>query len=164
MKIEPPLVVLDTNVVFDWLVFADSSCAPLRDAIERRQLRWIATVPMRDECFHVIERGALDAWTPNADSVKAVWAEHCCIVAPPPDGALHRVPRCDDTDDQMFIDLCVAHRVRWLFSRDRAVLRLAAPLARFGVAPVSPTQWHRQATHADGSAPVSRESELPRKC
>ncbi len=39
----PPLLVLDTNVVLDWLFFADPACALLSTAIRRRQVRWIAS-------------------------------------------------------------------------------------------------------------------------
>ena len=35
----PPAIVLDTNVVLDWLVFADPSSGPLAAAIQRT-CRW----------------------------------------------------------------------------------------------------------------------------
>lgn len=153
---EPPVIVLDTNVVFDWLVFADPACAPLRDAIERRLIRWIATPRMRDECFHVIGRGALDGWAPNTTTVQAAWADHCSIVESPPGGTPLGLPRCSDADDQMFIDLAVACRARWLLSRDRAVLRLAGRLARLGVAPVTPEAWTRLQQKKEAAEAASR--------
>jgi predicted nucleic acid-binding protein len=33
--------------------------------------------------------------------------------------------RCRDADDQVFIDLALVHRARWLLTRDKALLALA---------------------------------------
>ncbi len=143
-----PIVVLDTNVVFDWLLFAHPSCAPLRVAIERRQVRWIATPQMIDECFHVISRGTLDAWAPDTAAMRAAWHAHCSIVATPVAGSFPAAPRCNDLDDQMFIDLAVARRACWLLSKDRAVLRLAARLTPLGVRSISPAAWAQQGAPA----------------
>ena len=49
--------------------------------------------------------------------------------------------RCTDADDQMFIDLAVSHRARWLLSRDRAVLKLARRAAKQGVLIMPPEAW-----------------------
>jgi predicted nucleic acid-binding protein len=42
-------VVLDTNVVLDWLLFGNPQCAPLQQALTSSAIRWIATAEMRDE-------------------------------------------------------------------------------------------------------------------
>jgi predicted nucleic acid-binding protein len=47
-------IVLDTNIVLDLLVFRDDATLPLRDALQTRQLQWVATVPMRDELERVL--------------------------------------------------------------------------------------------------------------
>jgi hypothetical protein len=46
---EAPCIVLDTNVVLDWLYFRDVRCAALADAVTEHRVRWIASAPMRDE-------------------------------------------------------------------------------------------------------------------
>ena len=40
-------VVLDTNVVLDWLLFANPQGQALGTAVTRGQLRWIATAARR---------------------------------------------------------------------------------------------------------------------
>jgi len=51
---------------------------------------------------------------------------------------------CRDPDDQMFIDLAVEAKARWLISRDRAVLALAKRARAFGVEILTPEAWTRQ--------------------
>ncbi|MDM0044889.1 putative toxin-antitoxin system toxin component, PIN family [Variovorax dokdonensis] len=134
-------VVLDTNIGLDLLVFEDPACRPLRAALDDGRVRWIATAPMRAEMARVlgypliqarlarIERTAqqvLDAFDAQVSQVD--------VPDPGPAGS----PACEDPDDQMFIDLAVAHRA-FLLSKDRAVLQLRRQLEACGV-PVM-TQW-----------------------
>ncbi len=136
-----PMVVLDTNAVLDWLVFGNPESDALAAAILAGELRWVATLPMRDELAHVLARGHLDGWKPDASAVWAAWDAHCRIIATPisngPPGRL----RCSDPDDQKFIDLAVAAPARWLVSRDRAVLKLARRLRERGIEVTTPPKW-----------------------
>jgi putative PIN family toxin of toxin-antitoxin system len=133
-------VVLDTNVVLDWLVFRNPDGRLLFDAIERRQLRWIATEAMRDELLHVLGRGVAAAYAPDMHTI----IESLRLLsetAQPPElqGEATRL-RCTDTDDQKFIDLALAE-ARWLVSRDRAVLKLARRASRLGLQVIPPARW-----------------------
>jgi predicted nucleic acid-binding protein len=136
-----PRVVLDTNVVLDWLLFRDPECAALHGAVVARELQWIATDAMRAELAYVLDRGRLDPWRPDLGALWAAWERHCTTVATPmalaPAGRL----RCSDPDDQKFIDLAVAGSARWLVSRDRAVLKLARRLSVVGVEVITPARW-----------------------
>ena len=137
----PPIVVLDTNVVLDWLVFRNPECTALAAAIVAGDLRWIATQAMRDELAHVLGRGHLDAWAPDLVTLWAPWDRHCAeLPTPTPIGPPGRL-RCGDPDDQKFIHLAVACKARWLLSRDRAVLRLARRLREQGVETLPPECW-----------------------
>jgi putative PIN family toxin of toxin-antitoxin system len=139
--IRRPIVVLDTNVVLDWLVFRNTQCANLAAAIVAGELRWIATQAMRDELAHVLARGHLAAWAPDLASLWSNWDRHCAEVpTPTPTGQPGRL-RCGDPDDQKFIDLAVASKALWLLSRDRAVLKLARRLQEHGVDPLPPDRW-----------------------
>ena len=134
-------VVLDTNVVLDWLVFRSPRCKPLADAIETGHLRWLVTEPIRGELAHVLGRGVVDAWAPDADSLWESWHRLSETVLPPAiTGEALRL-RCTDPDDQKFIDLALASRSRWLISRDRAVLKLARRAERLGVRVATPERW-----------------------
>ena len=138
---EPELVVLDTNVVLDWLVFRDATCATLAADVECGRVRWLGTAAMRDELAHVIERGHLDAWSPQPATIWQAWDRWCTEVVPNVSADPIRTPRCTDPDDQKFIDLAVSRRVRWLVSRDRAVLATARQLRAFGVWACAPQRW-----------------------
>lgn len=125
-------LVLDTNVVLDLLVFDDPRVADLRATLESGAGDWLITPPMRDEfervlaypriARHLRSRGfCIDALLLRFDRLS-----HVRTVAA-------RSPvHCNDTDDQMFIDLAVAHRAD-LLSKDLAVLRLRKRLAILGV-------------------------------
>jgi predicted nucleic acid-binding protein len=137
----PPVAVLDTNVVLDWLVFRNPDCAGMGQALVCGQLRWVATRPMRDELAHVLSRGHLDAWGPDVAALWESWGRHCEEISiPAPAGPAGRL-RCSDPDDQKFIDLAVAIRARWLLTRDRAVLKLARRLRDHGVEAAPPGRW-----------------------
>jgi predicted nucleic acid-binding protein len=136
-----PAIVLDTNVVLDWLVFGNPQCTALAAALGAGELRWVATRPMRDELAHVLQRGHLDGWAPDLATIWAHWDRHCLeLPSPDPAAPLGRL-RCSDPDDQKFIDLALACRARWLISRDRAVLKLARRLREHGIETLPPDRW-----------------------
>jgi predicted nucleic acid-binding protein len=133
-------VVLDSNVVLDWLVFHDPSVEPLATACREGRLRWVATPAMVDELAHVLSRGTLGSWVPDAQHVLAELACWCTVVQAPA-GAEPPAPRCTDADDQKFIDLALAWPARWLLTRDKALLRLARAAAARGTTVCSPSSW-----------------------
>jgi len=135
-----PRLVLDTNVVLDWLVFDHEADRALGAAVSAGRVCWFTTSAMRDELEHVLTRGALDAWSPDLADVLRRWDLHGGVVepqAPTPWTA----PRCTDPDDQKFIDLAIQCRPCVLLSRDRAVLRCARAAAAHGVTITTPGAW-----------------------
>ena len=144
-----PIVVLDTNVVLDWLVFRNPACAALENALgdalggaqPRATLRWCASAAMRDELAHVLGRGVARAWAPDLAALWTQWERDCVEVATPTFLAPAMRLRCTDADDQMFIDFSLAHGARWLLSRDRAVLKLARRARPFGLTIATLTDW-----------------------
>jgi putative PIN family toxin of toxin-antitoxin system len=119
----PPtaFVVLDTNVVLDWLVFDNGDCHALSDRIRSGEWRWLATQAMADELAAVLQYPLIQRWNPDAAKVWQHWTDW---VQPMP-ATCHSPLRCSDADDQKFIDLALAHQAQWLFTRDRALLKLA---------------------------------------
>ena len=135
----PLLLILDTNVVLDWLYFRDPRCDALARTIASGQARWLASGAMRDELAHVLGRGvrAVGEHAGDAAAVLAGWRRWATPVEP--DGSA--VPpglRCTDADDQKFIDLALQVGASALLSRDRAVLKVARRAALHGlrIAPV----------------------------
>jgi predicted nucleic acid-binding protein len=144
-----PAVVLDSNVVLDWLLFRDPGCAVLARQLEAGHLHWYATAPMRRELAIVLGRPALSARVANCEHILSLFDLHARIVAEPlgDAGSAGRL-RCRDPDDQKFIDLALALRARWLFSKDRAVLALAGVARLLGVEVLTPAQWQRRTATA----------------
>lgn len=126
------LLVIDTNIVLDLLVFEDPAQAGLRDAVQQGRVVWLATQAMRDELERVLTYPQV---------ARRMLARHRTDqeVLAHFDSRSRRVPpaarapvRCRDPDDQIFIDLAVAHRAE-LLSKDALVLRLRKRLAALGV-------------------------------
>lgn len=127
----PRALVLDTNIVLDHLVFSDATVAPVRQALAAGRLQWIATTPMRDELARVlaypqiVPRLAFYGYT--AAQVLAQYDDQVRWV----DVAPRVTAVCKDADDQLFIDLAVAHSAV-LISKDKAVLCMRKRLAALG--------------------------------
>ena len=136
-----PVIVLDTNVVLDWLVFRDPGCAALSDALAEGAVCWCASAAMREELAHVLGRGVAQAWKPDLAALWSRWERDCVELAAPSLLAPGTRLRCTDADDQIFIDFALAHGARWLLSRDRAVLKLARRARPVGLEIVTPAHW-----------------------
>jgi putative PIN family toxin of toxin-antitoxin system len=125
-------LVLDTNIVLDLLLFQNPQVQGLRQALDEQQLRWLATVPMREELVRVLAYPkialVLARLGHSVAPLLAQWDALVSVVEVAPCCAV----RCRDPDDQMFIDLAVAHRAQ-LLSKDALVLRLAKRLRPLGV-------------------------------
>jgi predicted nucleic acid-binding protein len=132
----PQLLVVDTNIVLDLLVFGDPLSHPLQAGLALGQLDWLATPAMRDELERVLGYAQiatrLAAGGQQATDVLAGFDRQARIVEVPA-----RAPvTCSDPDDQKFIDLAVRHQCL-LLSKDAAVLALAKKLAILRVRVIS---------------------------
>ena len=142
------VLVLDTNVVLDWLVFRNPGCAPLAAALQARRVRWVATAAMLDELAHVLKRGLGARWSVDDAAWRDAWQRHAEPV-PVPEPA-RTLPRCSDPDDQKFLDLALTAPARWLLTRDRALLKLARRARAYGVEVLTPERWAGIRTSVDG--------------
>ena len=125
-------LVLDTNVVLDLLVFGDVQARPVSEGLMAGTVRWIATADMRVELARVLSYPKLAARVAlhlgGSGAVLAAFDRQAALVEAPARAPL----TCGDPDDQMFIDLAVAHRCT-LLSKDHEVLRLKKGLAQLQV-------------------------------
>jgi predicted nucleic acid-binding protein len=127
----------------DWMVFKNPSCATWTMRFgEEGDVCWLASRAMREELAHVLGRGVARAWAPSLDGVWSAW-ERYAITVPVQSTCVsaHRI-RCRDADDQKFIDLALAHGVRWLVSRDKALLALKRRLRPLGLEVLTPDAWN----------------------
>lgn len=134
-------LVLDTNVVLDWLVFRNPAVArPLEPALAAGRWRWHVTGAMLAEFELVLTYPEIARWHPDRDTLTAAWSRWAVVVpARPP--ALSLSLRCTDPDDQMFVDLAIQLGGATLLSRDRAVLKLARRARAHGVSILTPERW-----------------------
>ncbi|MBB3194584.1 PIN domain-containing protein [Roseateles terrae] len=140
-------VVLDTQIVMDWLVFDEPRVMPVIALVESRHLLWTATAAMKAEMLHVLGRGVAARYEPDLDRIHAAFERHCELVPEPVLGMAR--PRCTDGDDQKFIDLALhlaSQGSALLMSRDRAVLKVAKRAARLGLEIVAPDVWIQRQT------------------
>ena len=133
-------VVLDTNVVLDWLLFGDPRCAPWVHSIVSGRLRWLASASMQSELQSVLARGIGGSRNLDPTAIAAAWSRWA-VQVDPSDQPSPRDLCCSDGDDQKFIDLALQVRATALISRDRAVLKLARRAATYGLAIVLPVDW-----------------------
>ena len=133
-----PELVLDTNVVLDWLVFDDPAMRAMGAEIVAGQRRWIASQPMLDELADVLTRAPFAALVDAGRLDVHGHVARLCQVVPAPATGASDVPLCRDLDDQKFIDLALAHRAPLLLTRDKALLALAKPARACGVQVCTP--------------------------
>ena len=124
-------LVLDTNIVLDLLVFSDPATALVRELLETKALRWVATAAMREELERVLDYPKIAArvafYGLSPASVLAAFDAQAQIVSAP-----ERIPAtCRDADDQKFLDLAAAHSAI-LLSKDKAVMALRKRLLIYG--------------------------------
>jgi len=137
-----PTVVIDTQILMEWLVFKDAKVAPLVRALEQGQIRWIGSPAMLGELRHVLSRGIAAKFAPDLPLIEQAFARFCRAIDAPPLPAVRLV--CRDKNDQMFVDLAIAERARWLISRDRDLLALAKRARAAGLAILTPEAWIKQ--------------------
>jgi len=116
-------IVLDTNIVLDVFVFNDSAAEPIRQALAKQEIDWLATQAMREELARVLAYPKIAArlafYKLSADDVLTKFHQHARLVDVAPKASM----TCSDVDDQKFIDLAVQHRAL-LLSKDKDVISM----------------------------------------
>jgi putative PIN family toxin of toxin-antitoxin system len=134
-----PLAVLDTNVVLDWLLFRDPRVDHLATALEARGVRWVACPRMRGEFARTLSYAALHKWAPESERLLTLFDQRAWLRPDPSPASL--ALRCDDPDDQVFLDLALSSGARWLLSHDKALLRLRRRMPPCGPLICRPADW-----------------------
>ena len=122
-------LVLDTNIVLDLLVFQDPRADWIRDGIARRQFELVYSSEMLLELTDVIARPQFAQSACDQSNLLNSWTQMAIHKPTPPRCSF----RCDDPDDQAFIDLAYHYRPSQLLSKDRKVLQMQRALGEHGV-------------------------------
>ncbi|HLA33612.1 MAG TPA: putative toxin-antitoxin system toxin component, PIN family [Rhodocyclaceae bacterium] len=117
-------IVFDTNVLLSLYVFADSRFLPLRTQIEQRRWQALTDVDCLAEFRRVLSYPQFKLDAERQDRACADYLLHAEILSSMAT-AQHPLPRCQDRDDQKFLELARNGDADALITADRALLRLA---------------------------------------
>ena len=127
-----PIVVLDTNIVLDWLVFEDGGMPELMAAINTRGVVIASNQACIDELIRVLAYPTFKLDQAAQTTALEKYLSYAQIT-PERASMLGQVPRCRDKDDQKFLELAAHARAAALISKDNAVLGLKRSMKeRFG--------------------------------
>jgi putative PIN family toxin of toxin-antitoxin system len=121
-------VVLDTNILLDIFVFHDERAANLRQAIMAKNIQFVASQKTLEEFADVISRPLFKLDSQTQSSIIEEWQSFAQLSD---DSDLAPAPwKCQDTDDQIFLDLTYLVRPAILISKDNALLQVASRAAQ----------------------------------
>lgn len=142
----PMRLVLDTNIVLDWLVFEDPRTVELQRAWDERRLELITHVPALEELRRVLTYPQLKLAESRQLAALDRYESRFRVVEFPKGVTMQNLgmpagfPRCKDCDDDHFLALAFHHHADAVVSKDRAVLDLAKRARKFGVTVLGPQQ------------------------
>lgn len=118
-----PVVVLDTNILLDILVFDDERAHPLRAALANQELDAVATQNTIEELADVISRPQFHLDEQTQKETILQWQSWSRVID---DLDLQVAPwKCKDRDDQVFINLAYTLKPATLITKDKLVLKIA---------------------------------------
>ena len=125
-RLDRPLqrIVFDTNVLLSLYVFADSRFLPLRTHVEQGRWQALTDADCLAEFRRVLGYPQFKLDAERQDRAYADYLLHAEVVGSIA-AARHPLPRCQDRDDQKFLELARNGNADALVTADRALLRLA---------------------------------------
>ena len=121
-------VVFDTNVLLDLFVFNDFRALHLKQALLEHKIDALASPKTLEEFADVISRPLFSLETVEQEKILAQWKSLSRVLD---DQSLLSSPwRCQDPDDQIFLDLAFTEKPCTLISKDNEVLKFAARAAK----------------------------------
>ena len=121
-------VVFDTNVLLDLFVFNDIRALHLKQALLEHKIDALASLKTLEEFADVISRPLFSLETVEQEKILAQWKSLARLMND--QSLLHSPWRCQDPDDQIFLDLAFTAKPCTLISKDNEVLKFAARAAK----------------------------------
>jgi putative PIN family toxin of toxin-antitoxin system len=121
-------VVFDTNVLLDLFVFNDFRALHLKQALLEQKIDALASPKTLEEFADVISRPLFSLERVEQEKILLQWKSLARMIA---DQSLLPSPwRCQDPDDQVFLDLAFTAKPCILISKDHEVLKFTARAAK----------------------------------
>ncbi len=117
-----PLLVLDTNVVLDFLHFEDVIAHPILEALQNGQVDCAVTKETLEEFRRVLTYPEFEL-VPAKQALLLARYQSLAKTVAAVSSALE-LPLCSDPDDQKFLELAASVHADTLVSKDRALLKL----------------------------------------
>lgn len=130
-----PALIIDSNVVLNWLFFQDAATIALITELLPKH-RWVSTAWMQREAERVARSPHLAKYaSPQGfEALAAGFAQHANVLEHTDVSPM----RCRDPDDQAFLDLAAHTHATLLLTLDRDLLKLRKRAATFGLTIVQP--------------------------
>jgi putative PIN family toxin of toxin-antitoxin system len=121
-------VVFDTNVLLDLFIFNDFRALHLKQALLEQKIDALASPKTLEEFADVISRPLFSLEATEQKKILQQWSSLASVLS---NQSLLSSPwRCQDPDDQVFLDLAFTARPCTLISKDHEVLKFAAHAAK----------------------------------
>ena len=116
-------VIFDTNVLLDIFVFNDFRAIHIKAALINKKLKALATSKTTAEFADVIARPLFSLVQSSQEQILSEWRNLATVI---PDETLGSAPwQCQDSDDQVFLDLAYNAKPCLLLTKDNSLLKLA---------------------------------------
>jgi putative PIN family toxin of toxin-antitoxin system len=116
-------IILDTNILLDIFIFKDVRADRLKNAVLNRQIKTYSNQTSVEELADVISRPLFNLEEGRQAEIMGEWQSLSQSIE---DLKLEAAPwKCQDSDDQVFLDIAFTLRPSILISKDNAVLKLA---------------------------------------
>lgn len=137
LPFERPLVVLDTNVLLDILLFEDPNVQLIHFALQSGKIAAVGHFDSFYELADVISRPIFNLTESQQNKILQSWVQ------------LHYLYRlelpaesyCKDQDDDKFFNLAKAVGAKFLLSKDKKVLKAKGKAKRFGCLVIKPNDF-----------------------
>ena len=117
-------IILDTNILLDIFVFEDARARKLRNALLNQRIKPYSNQATVEEFADVISRPLFSLEDKKQADIVGQWQSLSQALD---DLNLETAPwKCQDSDDQVFLDIAFTLRPSILISKDNEILKLAS--------------------------------------
>lgn len=136
-----PTAIFDTNICLDFFVFHDPVSCLVLEHIKAGKLYAVTRNDCREEWLRVLDYPQLSI-EESAKKQAIEDFDRFIHVIEPEKKDKHLLPVCTDRDDQKFLEIAYDAGAQFLFSKDKAVLKLAKRNIKRGLFQIlTPASW-----------------------